>query len=104
MKKWQIENSETPEISEISEILFRVFLFPSFQFCLIAKIENSDLKISEKNFRVFQVFYLAKLNWSLSFLKIKTNSSWSHGTMCDYFFVGRYLLLHGFYQLANFFY
>ena len=28
MKKWQIENSEK---SEISEKLFRVFLFPSFQ-------------------------------------------------------------------------
>ena len=56
MKKWQIENSET---SEISEILFRVFLFPSFRFCPIAKIENSDLKISEKNFRVFRVFDLA---------------------------------------------
>ena len=28
MKKWQIENSE------ISEILFRVFLFPSFPFWL----------------------------------------------------------------------
>ena len=56
MKKWQIENLE------ISEILFRVFLFPSFRFCTIAKIENSDLKTSEKNFRVFrdfQVFDLA---------------------------------------------
>ena len=41
MKKWQIENSE------ISEILFRVFLFPSFRFCPTAKIENSDLKISD---------------------------------------------------------
>ena len=53
MKKWQIENSET------SEILFRVFLFPSFRFCPIAKIENSDLKISEEDFRVFRVFDLA---------------------------------------------
>ena len=53
MKKWQIENLET------SEILFRVFLFPSFRFCTIAKIENSDLKISGKNFRVFRVFDLA---------------------------------------------
>ena len=46
MKKWQIENSEKLEISEISEKLFRVF-------------ENSDLKISENNlrdFRGFQVF------------------------------------------------
>ena len=56
MKKWQIENLETSEISEISEILFRVFLFPSFRFCSIAKIENLDLKISEKNFRVFRDF------------------------------------------------
>ena len=48
MKDWQIENSET---SEVSEILFRVFLFPSFQFCPIGKIENSDLKISEKFLR-----------------------------------------------------
>ena len=59
MRKWQIENSESSEISEISEILFRVFLFPSFRFCPIAKIEKSDLKISEKNFRDFRVFDLA---------------------------------------------
>ena len=50
MKKWQIENSEKSEISEISEKLFQVFLFPSFRFCSTAKIENSDLKILEKNF------------------------------------------------------
>ena len=56
MKKWQIENSETLEISEISEILFRVFLFPIFGFCPRAKIENSDLKISEKNFQDFRDF------------------------------------------------
>ena len=36
MKKWQIEKK-----------LFRVFLFPSFQFCPTAKIKNSDLKILE---------------------------------------------------------
>ena len=53
MKKWQIENSE------ISEKLFRVFLFPSLRFCPIAKIKNSDLKISEKNFEDFRVFDLA---------------------------------------------
>ena len=51
MKKWQIENSEKSEISEILKKLFRVFLFPSFQFCHTAKIKNSDLKILEKNFR-----------------------------------------------------
>ena len=48
MKKWQIENSETSEIWEILEKLFQVFLFPSFLFFPTAKIENSDLKISEK--------------------------------------------------------
>ena len=53
MKKWQIENSVT---SEISEILLRVLLFPSFQFYPTTKIENSDLKTSEKNFRDFRVF------------------------------------------------
>ena len=58
MKKWQIENSET---SEISEILFRIFLFPSFRFFPIAKIENSDLKISEKNFRVFRDFLVFRV-------------------------------------------
>ena len=57
-KKWQIENSEK---SEISEKLFRVFLFPSFRFCPTAKIEKSDLKILEKNFRDFRVFDLAEL-------------------------------------------
>ena len=56
MKKWQIENSETSEISEIWEILFRVFLFPSFRFCPIPKIENSDLKTSEKRFPSFPSF------------------------------------------------
>ena len=53
MKKWQIKKSE---------ILFRVFLFTSFRFCPRVKIENSDLKISEKSFqdfRGFQVFDLA---------------------------------------------
>ena len=61
MKKWQIETSE---ISEISEILFRVLLLPSFRFCPIAKVKSSNLKISEKffgvfrDFRVFQVFDL----------------------------------------------
>ena len=51
MKKWQIENLEK---SEISEKLFRVFLFPSFQSFPAAKIESSDLKISEKNFTYFK--------------------------------------------------
>ena len=60
MKKWQMENTETSEISEISEILCRVFSFPSFRFCPTAKIENSDLKILDKNFRVFRVFDLAE--------------------------------------------
>ena len=45
MINWQIENSE---------ILFRVFLFPSFLFCPRAKIENSDLKILEKKFGDFR--------------------------------------------------
>ena len=47
---WQIENSETSEILEIWEVLLPFFSFSSFQFCFIAKIENSDLKIQEKNF------------------------------------------------------
>ena len=59
MKKWQIENLGKSEISKISEKLFRVFLFPSFRFYPIVKIENSDLKISQKNFRGFRVFELA---------------------------------------------
>ena len=40
MKKWQIENSETSEILEISEILFQVSSFPSFQFYPVAKMKN----------------------------------------------------------------
>ena len=56
MKKWQIENSEKSEISEISEKLFRVFFFPSFRFCPTAKIENSDLKNSDKKFLRFPRF------------------------------------------------
>ena len=46
MKKWQIENSET------SEILFR-FLISEFSIFLFPR--NSDLKISEKNFWVFDL-------------------------------------------------
>ena len=57
MKKWQIENFETTEISEISEKLFQVFLFQSFWFCPTGKIENSDLKISEKNVCDFRDFW-----------------------------------------------
>ena len=34
-------------------------VIPSFRFCPTAKIENSDLKILEKNFRGFRVFDLA---------------------------------------------
>ena len=45
MKKWQIENSEKSEFSEISEKLFRVFFFPNFRFCPTDKIENSDSKV-----------------------------------------------------------
>ena len=56
MKKWQIENWEKSVISEISEKLFRVFLFLSFRFCPTAKIENSDLKFLEKTFRDFRGF------------------------------------------------
>ena len=50
------QNSQKSEILEISKKLFRVFLFQSFQFCPTAKIKNSDLKISEKNFRDFRDF------------------------------------------------
>ena len=50
MKKWLIETAE------FSEILYRVFLFLSFRFCPRVKIENSDLKISEKSFRDFRDF------------------------------------------------
>ena len=83
MKKWQIENSEK---SEISEKLFRVFLFPSFRFWPTAKIENSNLKISKKSFWDFQdfrssrVFDLACLgsNWNASCLPPNwlRNSDW----------------------------
>ena len=66
MRKWQIENSESSEISEISEILFRVFLFPSFRFCPIAKIENSDLKISEKISELFEISSFSEFStWPL---------------------------------------
>ena len=52
MKNWQIENSET---LEISDILFQDSSFPSLQFCPIAKIENSDLRKSEKNSDISEV-------------------------------------------------
>ena len=57
MKNWQIENLQKSEISEISEKLFRDFLFPSFRFSPTAKTENSDLKISRfPSFRPGSIF------------------------------------------------
>ena len=56
MKKWQMENSETSKISEISEILFRVFLFPSFRVFPTAKIENPGIRKLGKNFPRFPRF------------------------------------------------
>ena len=56
MKKWQIENLETLEISEISEILFRVSLFPSFQFCPTAKSKKLGFKNLGNKFRDFRCF------------------------------------------------
>lgn len=52
----KIKNFDTSEILEFSEILFHVFSFLSFQFRHIAKIENSDLKDSEKNLQHFRDF------------------------------------------------
>ena len=76
MKKWQIENSE------ISEILFLVFFIPSFRFCPIAKIENSDLKISEKTsefskFSTRSIIIVWILNWrcKLYFLPVQQNQN-----------------------------
>ena len=56
MKKWQIENSEA---SEISEIFFR-----AFDFALKPKSKSQIQKNSKKNFRDiqdFRVFDLAYL-------------------------------------------
>ena len=58
MKKWKIENSEKLEISEISEKLFRVSLFPSFRFCPTAKLRFKNLG---KNFRDFGGFPVSDL-------------------------------------------
>ena len=55
-EKMANRNSEKSEKSEISEKLFRVFLFPSVRFCPTAKIENWNLKILEKFFRNFRDF------------------------------------------------
>ena len=70
--------------SKISEKFFRVFLFPSFQFCTTAKIEISDLKILEKNFRDFRGFDLAAFdravlngNDVLSILVVSTKKRYS---------------------------
>ena len=79
MKKWQIENSGTSEVSKISEILFRVFLFPRFRFCPIAKIENSDLKILEK---------ISKLSEISEFSEFSKFSTWPFGTPSLFFLKG----------------
>ena len=46
MEKWQIKNPEKSEISEISEKLFRVFLFRVFDFTY-----SQNGKIAFKNLR-----------------------------------------------------
>ena len=47
-EKFQSENSESLAVSEISDVLHRVFPLSSNRFCPIAKMENSDLKNVEK--------------------------------------------------------
>ena len=60
MKKKKVANSKVGNLGNLFSF------FPSFQFCPTAKIENSDLKISEKDFGdfrdfgVFRVFDLAE--------------------------------------------
>ena len=49
MKKCQMENSEIIWKNYL-EKLFQVFFFLSFQLSPTAKIENLDLKITEKSF------------------------------------------------------
>ena len=49
----KVANRKLGKVSNLGKII------PSFRFCPKAKIENSDLKILEKNFRGFQVFDLA---------------------------------------------
>ena len=44
MKKWQIENSETSEISRKSRNIIPSLLVSNFRFRLVAKIENSAFK------------------------------------------------------------
>ena len=57
---------------KISEILFQAFLFLSFRFCPTAQIENSDLKISENSFWVFDL-----ANWILN-LEFKVKSQFHY--------------------------
>ena len=73
MIKWQIENSEKPEKSEISEKLL------SFWFCPTAKIENLDLTILKKKipkFLRFPSFWPAPFltaSWLLVFVSAKSS-------------------------------
>ena len=55
MEKWQVENSEKLEISEISEKLFRVFLFRIFDFSLQPN-RKLRFKILEKNSKISEIF------------------------------------------------
>ena len=56
MKILQFENSDILKISKIFKILLQVFFSPSFRFCSIAKIENSDLQSYFKKFMRFLRF------------------------------------------------
>ena len=82
MKKWQIENPENSEIWEISEKLFRVFLFLSFRFCPIAKIENSDLKTWKKNSEISEISEF--LTWPIVFIENNPPLYFKFGKLMSY--------------------
>ena len=76
MKKWQIESSKTSEILEISEKLFRVFLFPSF--LVYSQIRKLGFKNLGKKFPRFPRyprspnFRLGRLSLTLILSKVST--------------------------------
>ena len=75
MKKCQMENSEIIWKNYL-EKLFQVFFFLSFQFSPTAKIENLDLKITEKSFWDFWDSKVSEFKFSTGSYKIGVNNKY----------------------------
>ena len=82
----QIENSETSQMSEISDDFFRLFLFRLFDFGLILQIKNSEEENSESKFWRFRRFHVFDLPlFNLTFSSDRLSFFHAFFFFCSYF-------------------